>query len=419
MFLTKAPTLNAPDPAAESFAARLMRLEQGSRHVAYFYPHPNTGTFRYRVLNMIEALAATGVSVGASWFSSGELVYLDQIIERTDVVVVCHAKYSREFGQLVAKARAKGKRVLYDIDDLVFDDRFVHLILNYLDHPTTDVDMDYWFADVGRYGALMRLCDGVILTNEFLAERAREFSGLPTEVVPNFMNRIQLSHSARILYDKCSSGFARDGHIHVGYFSGSPTHRRDFSIIEDSLLSLMDTDLRVVLVIVGFLEPHRFARFGDRVEVFPMQNILNLQRAIAEVEINVVPLQDNVFTNCKSELKVFEASAVGTISIASPTFTLGRVIRDGETGFLAPAQCWREAFDRAIDQLERYPDMALAAAGTALRCYVPDVQGPAVMRALFGDSVEGFDHGSDSAGLVGWTSAAQSTSGGAGFGGLR
>jgi len=389
MFLTKAPTRDAPEPEADSFVTRLSRLEQGSLHVAYFYPRPNTGTFRYRALNMIEALMTTGVAVGASWFSGGELAYLDTIIERADIIVICHAKYSREFAQLVARGRAKGKRVLYDIDDLVFDDRYVHLVLNYLDHSTNDADMDYWFADFGRYGALMRLCDGVILTNEFLAERAREFSGLPTEVVPNFMNRAQLRHSASILEDKMSSGFARDGQIHLGYFSGSPTHRRDFAIIEDALWSLMDSDPRIVLVIVGFLDPHsRFARFGERVEVFPLQNILNLQRSIAEVEINVVPLQDNVFTNCKSELKVFEASAVGTISIASPTFTLRRAIRDGETGFLAPAHGWRQAFDRAIDHLDRYPDMATAAAGAALRCYVPEIQGPRVLRALFGDPVK-------------------------------
>ncbi|WP_295607117.1 glycosyltransferase family 1 protein [uncultured Lamprocystis sp.] len=389
MFLTKIPTLDAPDPETESFGARLTRLGQGTRHVAYFYPRPNTGTFRYRVLNMIEALAVTGEAVGASWFSGAELCYLDAILDRADVIVICHAKYSRALAQLVAKARARRKRVLYDVDDLVFDDRYVHLILNYLDHSTDDVDFNYWFADFGRYGALMKLCDGVVVTNKFLADRAREFSGLPMAVIPNFMNRLQLEHSARILAEKCASGFARDGYIHVGYFSGSPTHRRDFAVVEDALLALMDADPRVVLLIVGFLDPgSRFARFGERVEVFPLQNILNLQRAIGEVEINLIPLQDNIFTNCKSELKVFEASAVGTISIGSPTFTLNRAISDGITGFVAPAHLWGQALARAIDRLDSYPDMAMAAAHAALRCYVPDVQGPVVLRALFGDLVD-------------------------------
>ena len=252
--------------------------------------------------------------------------------------------------------------------------------------PTLTQDLDYWFADFGRYGALMRLCDGVIVTNDYLAERVREFCDRPAMVVPNFMNRAQLEHSALILDDKRASGFARDGRIHIGYFSGSPTHRRDFEIIAGALSDLMDRDPRVVLRVVGHLEDrHAFSRFGDRFEVFPMQNILNLQRLVGEVEINVVPLRDNAFTNCKSELKVFEASAVGTISIASPTFTLSRAIRDEETGFIAPAHRWSQAFALAIERLERYPEMALAAAEQALGYYVPEAQGPAVVRVLFGD----------------------------------
>ena len=68
MFLTNIPFVDFPDPWTDSFAERLIQLGRGSRHVAYFYPHPNTGTFRYRVLNMIEALSATDPSIGASWF---------------------------------------------------------------------------------------------------------------------------------------------------------------------------------------------------------------------------------------------------------------------------------------------------------------------------------------------------------------
>ncbi|WP_295396166.1 glycosyltransferase [uncultured Thiodictyon sp.] len=340
-------------------------------------------------MNMVEALETTNHAVGASWFFRDELCHRDAIIERADVIVICHAKYSVDFAQLVARAHARGRRVLFDIDDLVFDSRYVHLILNHLGNATVDADLDYWFADLGRYGALLRLCDGAILTNEYLAERVRDFCDLPTAIVPNFMNRSQLDHSARILDSKRSAGFARDGRIHVGYFSGSATHRRDFAVMADALSGLMAVDPRIVLRIVGFLEiDERFACFGDRVEVFPMQNILDLQRLIGQVEINVVPLQDNAFTNCKSELKVFEAAAVGTISIASPTFTLRGAIRDGETGYIAPAHQWQQTLTRAIDRLDDYPAMAMAAAAAALAHYVPEVQGPAVIRALFGDWVE-------------------------------
>ena len=55
-----------------------------------------------------------------------------------------------------------------------------------------------------------------------------------------------------------------------------------------------------------------------------------------------MPLQYNAFTNCKSELKYFEAAVVGTQTIASPMFTYARAIRHGENGYLAQAHQWAD-----------------------------------------------------------------------------
>ena len=85
--------------------------------------------------------------------------------------------------------------------------------------------------------------------------------------------------------------------------------------------------LRVVLRVVGCLEPgQELTKYRDRIEMFPLQDFLNLQRYVAQVEINIAPLQDNVFTNCKSELKFFEAAICGTLTLASPTFCFRNAI---------------------------------------------------------------------------------------------
>ena len=210
--------------------------------------------------------------------------------------------------------------------------------------------------------------------------------GLPSWVVPNFLNGAQLDLSARIVERKRASGWRRDGRIHLGYFSGTPSHNRDFAIIADTVAELLQRDRRLVLRIVGFLEPKgRLAAMADRIERFPLQDFLNLQRLIGEVELNLVPLQDNTFTNCKSELKVFEAAITGTISIASPSFTLKRAIKEGETGYLAPAYRWEEVVLRAIDQLDDYPRMAEAAVAAAEERYGPARQAQAITAAVFGN----------------------------------
>lgn len=54
---------------------------------------------------------------------------------------------------------------------------------------------------------------------------------------------------------------------------------------------------------------------------------------LAGSEISFMPLQDNVFNRCKSDLKFLEAAAARVVSLASPT-VYARVIEDGRTGMV-------------------------------------------------------------------------------------
>ncbi len=386
MFRSDCPPLDYIDPFHQPVSERLAALGRGSRHVAYFYGIPDTSTFRYRVLNMIDALALADPDVGAAWFSASDLGHVDAILDRADVVVICRVRYTDGFARMVAAARARGLRVLFDIDDLVFDDRLTHLVMDTLAITPTEDAWDTWFALIARTGAMMRLCDGVILTNSYLASRARDFSKLPTTTVPNFLNAAQLRLSRDILRAKSEAGFAQEGDLVLGYFSGSPSHNRDFAIIAGALAGLMRALPQVRLRLVGFLDvPMMLTDFSDRIERLPLQNILNLQRLVSEVEFNLVPLQDNVFTNCKSELKVFEASVVGTLSVASPSFALRGIIDDGADGYIARSHLWRTTLEEAVARLDEYPEMAAAAAAKALARYTPRSNGDAVLHAVFGD----------------------------------
>ena len=122
MFVLDMPAVRYRAPWPDPLTRRLRRLARGHAHVAYIYPKPNQGTFRYRVLNMLEALALDP-TIGASWFSFADLWCSDEILARADVIVLCHCRYTPELADLVVRARAAGRRVLFDIDDLVFDTR--------------------------------------------------------------------------------------------------------------------------------------------------------------------------------------------------------------------------------------------------------------------------------------------------------
>lgn len=332
---------------------------------------------------MVEALAHAEPEASASWLTADDGAYAVELIEHVDVLVVCRALYTPHVAAVIARAQALGKRVLFDVDDLIFDDRYAHLIMETLDQTVDETALQNWFGWISRCGATLRLCEGAITTNEFLAERIRQFADVPTCVIPNFLNRAQIELSAELREARAEPVLLQDGSIRLGYFSGTPTHNRDFAIVEPAIAQLFAEDPSVRLLVVGFApESERLARFADRVETLPLQDFLNLQIAIGGVDINLVPLQDNVFTNCKSELKYFEAAVVGTVTVASPTYTLRESISHGENGFLARAQDWYEELSRATSELVHLPRIADAATADALSRYSPEAQATALRNAL-------------------------------------
>ena len=385
MFVIDVPPIAYSDPWVTSFEDRLASLLRGEPRVAYFYEYPDNSTFRYRVYNMIEVLRGARTSIGAAYFTARESEHLDRVVDIADILVFCRTRYTGRIDRAITRARNLGKRVLFDIDDLVFDPRYIHLVLDTLDQDLDNpLVWDTWFASVSRLGATMRLCDKVIATNEYLAARVQAFADCPVGVVPNFLNREQMEISGEIFREKASRGFARNGQIHLGYFSGTPTHNKDLALATEALVGLLHLEPRIILRVVGFMDlPERLRAFGARVETYPLCDFINLQREIGLVEINLAPLQDNEFTNCKSELKYFEAGIAGTLTVASPVFTFARSIRDGENGFLAEAHEWYDKMASLVRDLDAYPDLARRAYEDCEKDFAWYNQAKSIEEALF------------------------------------
>ncbi len=351
--------------ANETFAERLAALTSRRCRVAYYYDRPDTATFRYRVLNMVQALAAWPEGgVSASWFCRADLGEMHRFIDHADALVICRALYTPTIDRMVVRAKARQIPVLFDCDDLVFDPSYVPLVMTSLDlNLAAEKTLKDWFGKMARYSAVMRLCDRTIATNDFLAEKMESSAGhIRSRVIPNFLHAAQQAVSVDLYEAKRDSGFRSDGTITVGYFSGSPTHNRDYAVAAPALARLMDEDPRIRLRVVGFLEPRGgLEAHAPRIETYPVQDPINLQRLIAETEINIAPLQNNLFTNCKSELKYFEAAIAGTITVATPIYSFSRAIVDGDNGFLARAFEWEDKLRAAceiVENPERYAVMA-------------------------------------------------------------
>ena len=385
MFTANLPAVPYSDPWNIPLRERLMALASGKRRVAYFYEQANNSTFRYRAYNMVQVLneLKTG-DVSAGYFFLDDLSQIENLADLADLLVICRSRYCHRVDDLVAKFRRRDKRVLFDVDDLVFDHAYVHLIMNTLDQDVDDPEKwDYWFAYTGRIGQTMRLCDGVITTNDYLADKISKFSGLPVSVVPNFINSEQLDLSERLFRKKEISRFARDGKIHLGYFSGTPSHNLDFEIIVSALEILLEDNPQVKVALAGYIDTHpSLRRFGRRILRYPFYDYVNLQLLVGSVEFNLIPLQSNIFTQCKSELKFFEAAIAGTLSIASPCYTYASAIRNGENGYIARGHQWASVVRRAIENIDRYQGMATTAFDDARTKYAWCNQHEKILRAL-------------------------------------
>jgi len=385
MFLSDLSAVPYADPWNLPLSERIRMLASGRRRVAYFYETANNSTFRYRTYNMVQVLNdGENNDVSASYFFLEDLHRVDEIADLADMLVICRSRYCHRVSQLVTRFRVRGKRVLFDIDDLVFDPSYTHLIVNTLDQDLDNPALwDFWFAYISRMGEALRLCDGAITTNAYLAAKIEKFSGLPVAVVPNFINREQLAISDALFHEKVASGFARNDKMTIGYFSGSPSHNLDFAIIESAIEEVMAQDPRVELMTVGYIEVGpSLSRFGGRIRRQPFHDYVNLQRLVGSVEFNLMPLQANVFTHCKSELKYFEAAIAGTQSIASPSYTYAAAISDGKNGYIAQAHQWVSVMQRAIENMGTYPEMAQAAYEDARSKYAWFNQRECILKAV-------------------------------------
>ncbi len=371
--------------------ARLATLSRGRLRVAYFAENVQSSTFRYRAANMAEVLntpsadgSAQALHTSAACFVVDDLKYaahIAHIVRNADVLVISRARFDAGLAGLVQAFKSQGKKVWFDLDDLVVDPAAIALIMDTLGQAATDDNLNYWHSVVGRMAQAVRLCDGVITTNAYLANKLQAWQGqgvpnkaFPVKVVPNFINQAQWQVSEPLYLQKKASGFAvgvctAGERIRLGYFSGSASHNRDFAMIVPALEAVMAADPRVELLIVGHMDmavacgPHSLlnSHFAERVIKHGFTDYLTLQELIASVDFNLIPLQSNDFTHCKSELKYFDAAAVGTLSLASATYAYTHAIRHGENGYVVADDAWEAALHLAIAQRGNYAAMAQAA----------------------------------------------------------
>ena len=320
---------------------------------------------RYRVYNIIEAISLYGINGQAVYQES--LPYLSPTGYSAIVFFRCKMNsFTRGF---VTKCKRRSVPTIYDVDDLVFDEAIVDK--NRAEEGMTAKQYQVYLNEVKNYVSMLKVCDYATSPTTFLCDYMHNLSEKPVYRIPNGLNNAQIDIAAEISNKQSSD-------LRIGFLSGSPTHNRDFSQVEDALVSIMTKHENVSLVVVGYLSiPESLAPFINRIIIQPFLDYQRFLRFCNQLYLVIVPLEyDTAFCNAKSELKYFEQALIGLPVIASPTDTYRECITHGENGLLAATkEEWEHALDLLIRDRAMRDTIAKNAQSQIRGAYYPDIIG--------------------------------------------
>lgn len=319
-------------------------IESNKKNVVHIKDVFDNSTFRYRTYNVLETMEKSK-KYFVTAFLVEEINYLYNILDKIDLIILQRAKWSFELSNFIKEAKSKKKIIIYDMDDMIYNTKYVPQYLNSIG-DYRDFIIDSFFALAKRYELIINECNGVITTTAPLAENINKDLNKQVWQLNNYLNKEQIKASKEVLELKKES--YDNSKFVIGYFSGSNSHVRDLEVAESGILKLMNKYDNVYLKIVGYMdlgEEFKKLMKEKRLKFSKFVSYEELQYEIGKVDLNIIPLQRHEFNECKSELKYFEASIVNTLTLATNNSIYSDLIIDGEDGFLADELSWFEKLE--------------------------------------------------------------------------
>lgn len=311
-----------------------------------FLHDQTTFSFRYRVEHHQEQLWHMGIE--------SEIINIKNIadinITEYSNVIIYRCEYSPQLKTLIVSAQNYNICVYYDIDDYIFnyDD------IQYLDFIKEDAYSAFEAHSKSIY-ACMEICSAYITSTNMLAEKIRKtFPGKLVKVNRNVAS-LEMQYISNTTKKRAS-----DKKIVLGYFSGSHSHDRDFAIISNILAQLLKKYDNLYLQITGNLKlPVELEPYQQQIITLPFVPWRDLPQIIANVDINLMPLEDTDFHFCKSENKWMEAALVKVPTVASYNMELTQIMNNGVNAYLCKSKNeWENALEFLITNESKRSEIA-------------------------------------------------------------
>jgi glycosyltransferase involved in cell wall biosynthesis len=313
------------------------------------WPADNAGCGHYRLLFVVDALARQGADVAVDYV--GPKVIWNrpwqsrpgpdhQVLGIAEPypadVVVLQRPSRRWWADIIPYLRAQRVRVVVDVDDRFDAIRKDHV--GYADQQGNVVN-HRWVDEAARQADL------VTVTTPALRDRYGHGHGvvLPNLVPSHYLDIVAMSRPRTLGW----SGFVS-------------THPGDLASTGGGVAqALAQSGWGVFIVGHPWHVAEELGLFpGTDVEPTGAISFQEYPWALAEMELGIVPLEDNDFNRSKSCLKMLEMAALGVPVIASPTPDNARLHRLG-IGVPADGRSqWRRVARRLMDNEQMRADLA-------------------------------------------------------------
>lgn len=234
-----------------------------------------------------------------------------------------------------------GLPTAFDIDDPIF-----LAAMAYNDRSP----LSRFVKDPSRVYRIVERVDLTLAINEMIADHLRPYTPR-VEVIPNAIPLERYPQKPVV---------ERAGPIRVGY-SGSPSTMVQLHAVR-AALDAASARTSLELCVMGGKAPYQLPK-GETTELVWAADTEAAN--LASFDIGLAPAPDEELYSYKSPVKVLLYMAVGLPVIASPFGMAARIVKHGETGFLAKTEAdWTDA----IVTLANDPDLRarMGAAGRAI-----------------------------------------------------
>lgn len=316
----------------------------------------------FRAYGVAEELETHGFKCSVTMSDNFNLVKLSK---KFKVFVLHKISWNEKIAKFISEIKKRHGEIIFDTDDLDFDPKYLKDVDFF--SKISETEKKEYEKGIGAEIINDPYVKVATTTVSYLAEKIRE-KGKKVFIVSNKISNGELEIANNLL----EKGKTKDEFLRLGYFSGTPSHDKDFATISDALIEVLRKNENVKLLLAGPLNTDdKLQEFESRIEILPRVSREKYYANIFKCDINLIPLEMNdPFCESKSELKFFETGILCIPTVAVRNQTYSEAIEDGVSGFLASGkEEWIEKIEKLLQDEKLRLEMGKSAREKVLKDY--------------------------------------------------